>query len=30
MLMVELTTAVANKLPVKVVILKNNGLAETK
>jgi pyruvate dehydrogenase (quinone) len=30
MLMAELTTAVANKLPVKVIILKNNSLAEVK
>jgi pyruvate dehydrogenase (quinone) len=30
MLMAELATAVANKLPVKVVILKNNSLAEVK
>jgi pyruvate dehydrogenase (quinone) len=30
MLMAELTTAVANKLPVKIVILKNNSLAEVK
>ena len=28
MLMAELTTAVANNLPVKIVILKNNSLAE--
>jgi pyruvate dehydrogenase (quinone)/pyruvate decarboxylase len=28
MLMAELTTAVANNLPVKVVVLKNNSLAE--
>ena len=30
MLMAELTTAVAHKLPVKIVILKNNSLAEVK
>jgi len=30
MLMAELTTAVANNLPVKIVILKNNSLAEVK
>jgi pyruvate dehydrogenase (quinone) len=30
MLMAELTTAVANKLAVKIVILKNNSLAEVK
>lgn len=30
MLMAELTTAVANNLPVKVVVLKNNSLAEVK
>jgi pyruvate dehydrogenase (quinone) len=30
MLMAELTTAVANQLPVKIVILKNNSLAEVK
>ena len=30
MLMAELTTAVANNLPVKVIILKNNSLAEVK
>jgi pyruvate dehydrogenase (quinone) len=30
MLMAELTTAVANRLPVKIVILKNNSLAEVK
>jgi pyruvate dehydrogenase (quinone) len=30
MLMAELSTAVANKLPVKIVILKNNSLAEVK
>ncbi len=30
MLMAELTTAVANDLPVKIVILKNNSLAEVK
>jgi pyruvate dehydrogenase (quinone)/pyruvate decarboxylase len=30
MLMAELTTAVANKLPVKIIILKNNSLAEVK
>lgn len=30
MLMAEMTTAVANNLPVKVVILKNNSLAEVK
>jgi pyruvate dehydrogenase (quinone) len=30
MLMAELTTAVVNKLPVKIVILKNNSLAEVK
>ena len=28
MLMAELTTAVANKLPAKIVVLKNNSLAE--
>ncbi len=30
MLMAELTPAVANKLPVKIIILKNNSLAEVK
>jgi len=30
MLMAELSTAVANKLPVKIVLLKNNSLAEVK
>jgi len=30
MLMAELTTAVANNLPVKIVVLKNNSLAEVK
>lgn len=30
MLMAELTTAVANNLPVKIIILKNNSLAEVK
>jgi hypothetical protein len=30
MLMAELTTAVANKLSVKIIILKNNSLAEVK
>jgi pyruvate dehydrogenase (quinone) len=30
MLMAELTTAVANMLPVKIIILKNNSLAEVK
>jgi pyruvate dehydrogenase (quinone) len=30
MLMAELTTAVANDLPVKVILLKNNSLAEVK
>jgi pyruvate dehydrogenase (quinone)/pyruvate decarboxylase len=30
MLMAELSTAVANKLPVKIVVLKNNSLAEVK
>jgi pyruvate dehydrogenase (quinone) len=30
MLMAELTTAVANDLPVKVIVLKNNSLAEVK
>jgi len=30
MLMAELTTAVANSLPVKVILLKNNSLAEVK
>jgi len=30
MLMAEMTTAVANDLPVKIVILKNNSLAEVK
>jgi pyruvate dehydrogenase (quinone) len=30
MLMTELTTAVANDLPVKVILLKNNCLAEVK
>ena len=28
--MAELTTAVANDLPVKIVLLKNNSLAEVK
>jgi len=28
--MAELTTAVANSLPVKVILLKNNSLAEVK
>jgi pyruvate dehydrogenase (quinone) len=30
MLMAELTTAVANKLPVKIILLKNDSLAEVK
>ena len=30
MLMAELTTAVANKLPIKIILLKNNSLAEVK
>jgi pyruvate dehydrogenase (quinone) len=30
MLMAELTTAVANGLPVKIILLKNNSLAEVK
>jgi pyruvate dehydrogenase (quinone) len=30
MLMAELTTAVANQLPVKIIVLKNNSLAEVK
>ncbi len=30
MLMAELTTAVANNLAVKIIILKNNSLAEVK
>jgi pyruvate dehydrogenase (quinone) len=30
MLMAELTTAVAHNLPVKIVILKNNSLAEVE
>jgi pyruvate dehydrogenase (quinone)/pyruvate decarboxylase len=30
MLMAEVTTAVANDLPVKIVVLKNNSLAEVK
>jgi len=30
MLMAELTTAVAYKLPVKIILLKNNSLAEVK
>jgi pyruvate dehydrogenase (quinone) len=30
MLMAELATAVSNKLPVKVILLKNNSLAEVK
>lgn len=30
MLMAELVTAVANKLPVKIILLKNNSLAEVK
>ena len=30
MLMAEMTTAVQNKLPVKIVVLKNNSLAEVK
>ena len=30
MLMAELVTAVSNKLPVKIIILKNNSLAEVK
>jgi pyruvate dehydrogenase (quinone) len=30
MLMAELTTAVANDLPVKIILLKNNSLAEVK
>jgi pyruvate dehydrogenase (quinone) len=30
MVMAELSTAVANKLPVKIIILKNNSLAEVK
>ena len=30
MLMAELTTAVSNNLPVKVILLKNNSLAEVK
>jgi len=30
MLMAELTTAVANELPVKIIVLKNDSLAEVK
>jgi thiamine pyrophosphate-dependent acetolactate synthase large subunit-like protein len=30
MLMAELATAVANKLPVKIILLKNDSLAEVK
>jgi pyruvate dehydrogenase (quinone) len=30
MLMAELTTAVANDLPIKIILLKNNSLAEVK
>jgi pyruvate dehydrogenase (quinone)/pyruvate decarboxylase len=30
MLMAELSTAVAQKLPVKIILLKNNSLAEVK
>jgi pyruvate dehydrogenase (quinone)/pyruvate decarboxylase len=30
MLMAELTTAVANALPIKIILLKNNSLAEVK
>jgi pyruvate dehydrogenase (quinone)/pyruvate decarboxylase len=30
MLMAELSTAVANKLPVKIILLKNDSLAEVK
>jgi thiamine pyrophosphate-dependent acetolactate synthase large subunit-like protein len=30
MLMAELTTAVSNNLPVKIILLKNNSLAEVK
>ena len=30
MLMAELSTAVANKLPVKIILLKNNSLAEVR
>jgi pyruvate dehydrogenase (quinone)/pyruvate decarboxylase len=30
MLMAELTTAVANRLPIKILLLKNNSLAEVK
>jgi pyruvate dehydrogenase (quinone) len=30
MLMAELSTAVANNLPVKIILLKNNSLAEVK
>lgn len=30
MLMAELTTAVANNLPVKIIVFKNNSLAEVK
>ena len=30
MLMAELVTAVSNKLPVKIILLKNNSLAEVK
>jgi pyruvate dehydrogenase (quinone)/pyruvate decarboxylase len=30
MLMAELATAVSNKLPIKVILLKNNSLAEVK
>jgi pyruvate dehydrogenase (quinone) len=30
MLMAELSTAVSNKLPVKIILLKNNSLAEVK
>jgi pyruvate dehydrogenase (quinone)/pyruvate decarboxylase len=30
MLMAELSTAVAHKLPVKIILLKNNSLAEVK
>jgi len=30
MLMAELSTAVANNLPIKIILLKNNSLAEVK
>ena len=30
MLMAELVTATSNKLPVKIILLKNNSLAEVK